>query len=121
MSWRSILTRGAALAALLVLAGCSDNITAPEFSTCVTSGPLVEIADNHPTGSHEMIVSGGDVFAAEEKVYDIRGDNVGHTHTVTVTEPDFLSLQDGDPVTVVSSNNGSVGNSHTHAVTLSCP
>ena len=112
------------LALVIAVTACGDDDPAdPALSTCATIGPLVEIVDNHlPTGGdHEMIVTAADVVAAIEKVYDIRGDNVGHTHTVTLISTNFLSLQSGDPVSVVSSNNGPVGLGHVHPINLTCP
>ena len=102
---------------------CDDGPSEVVLSTCATVGPVIEILDNHlPTGGdHYFTIPAADVVAAAEKVYDIRGDNVGHTHTVRVTADDFLSLQIGDPVSIVSSNNGPVGFGHEHVVRLSCP
>lgn len=104
------------------LAGCTDDPIEP-ISSCMTQGPAVQILDNHlPSGGdHKLVVPAADVVAALEKVYDIRGDNVGHTHTVTITASNFISLQNGVAVTVVSSNNGPVGFGHEHTVQLSCP
>lgn len=102
----------------LLLVGCGGA-----ESTCLTEGPIVEIPDNHlpAGGDHELIVTVEDIEAGVEKTYDIRGDNTGHTHTVTLTADDFADLQAGDPVFVTSSNNGSVGDSHTHEIEISCP
>lgn len=108
---------------LAQVGACRDDPADPGMSTCATLGPVVVIVDNHlPTGGdHELVVPPADVVAGLEKVYDIRGDNVGHTHTVTVTAVHFRSLQDGDPVSITSSNNGPVGIGHVHTVNLSCP
>ena len=107
----------------LGVAACDDDGTQVATSTCTTEGPVVDILDNHlPSGGdHALIVPPEDVVAAVETTYDIRGDNVGHTHTVTLTVEDFLGLQRGGPVTVVSSNNGPVGFGHTHTIELTCP
>lgn len=107
----------------LVLVGCNDDPVADQTSTCMTVGPVVVILDNHlPSGGdHELIVPAADVVAGLEKVYDIRGDNVGHTHTVTLTVAHFTSLQNSVAVSVTSSNNGPVGIGHEHTVELSCP
>ena len=104
-------------------AACDDDGTRVAASSCTTGGPVVEILDNHlPSGGdHALIVPAQDVVAAVETTYDIRGDNVGHTHSVTLTVGDFQALQRGEPVTVISSNNGPVGFGHTHTVELSCP
>ncbi len=107
----------------LVLAlACSDDPAGTEPSPCATLGPGVEILDNHATGgAHALVVPAAAVTAGVERTYDIRGDNEGHTHTVTLTGEDFASLRAGDPVTVVSSNNGTVGVGHVHTIDLDCP
>ncbi len=109
--------------ALLLALACSDDPAGTELSTCATLGPVVQILDNHlPTGGdHALVVPPEDVVEGVERTYDIRGDNVGHTHTVTITAEDFASLLAGDTVTVVSSNNGPVGIGHDHTIVLSCP
>ena len=112
-----------ALAVALTRAGCNDDPTTPPLSTCAVQGPLVDIVDNHlPSGGdHRLVVPPEDVLAGVTQTYDIRGDNVGHTHSVTLTDVDFASLRRGEPVTVVSSNNETVGSGHTHVVNLTCP
>ncbi len=119
--WRWTLATAAL--GCVMLGGCDDDPADVPLSTCATEGPVVAIVDNHlPSGGdHKLEVPAEDVVAGVEQVYDIRGDNVGHTHTVTVTPDDFASLQAGDPVSVVSSNNGPVGIGHDHVVNLSCP
>jgi hypothetical protein len=110
-------------AATLWMAACDEDPANVEASTCLTDGPVAQIVDNHlPSGGdHAISVSTVDVLDALEKTYDIRGDNVGHTHSVTLTADDFVSLQMGETVSVVSSNNGPVGFGHDHTVRLSCP
>jgi hypothetical protein len=105
------------------ITACDDDPAGVETSTCLTEGPTAQIVDNHlPSGGdHAIYVSAEDVLSGEDKTYDIRGDNVGHTHSVTLTADNFTSLQVGDPVSVVSSNNGPVGFGHDHTVRLSCP
>jgi hypothetical protein len=98
-----------------VLSAC-DEATSP----CIAFGTVVDIDDNHPNGSHVLEVSSEDVAAGDERSYDIQGNNTGHGHTVTLSAEDFASLQDGDPVTVESSDTGAAGNDHTHTVTISC-
>lgn len=93
----------------------------PAESTCMTDGPEAQIADNHPNGDHELDIPAADVAAGAEESYDIQGDNTGHGHTVTVSAAQFETLQEGDSVTVESSDLGAAGNDHTHVVTLSCP
>lgn len=107
---------------VLLVSACGDDPAAPGMSTCTTIGPVAVILDNHlPSGGdHALVIPPGDVRAGVEKTYDIRGDNVGHTHTVTVTAAAFGLLQVGDPVSIVSSNNGPVGFGHEHTVELSC-
>lgn len=110
-------------AVVFFVAACDNDPANIETSTCLTDGPTALIVDNHlPSGGdHAISVSAADVLNAVEKTYDIRGDNVGHTHSVTLTEDDFASLLTDEVVTVVSSNNGPVGFGHDHMVRLSCP
>ncbi len=89
-------------------------------SPCEENGVSVVIADNHPNGPHTLSVSWADVEAAIAKTYDIQGSNTGHGHTVSLSGEEFESLAAGETVTIISSNNGSVGASHTHTVTLDC-
>lgn len=107
----------------LSVAACSDSPTTKRTSTCMTAGPLVQIVDNHllSGGDHQLVVTAGDVVAAVERTYDIRGDNVGHTHFVTLAATDFVALQEDEPVTVLSSNNETVGIGHDHTIQLTCP
>ncbi len=107
-----------AAAAAVALSACG-----PAASTCTTEGAEVSIIDNHRTsgGDHQLEVSAEDVNAGVEVTYDIRGDNVGHTHTVAVTADDFADLQVGTSVEIESSDTGAAGNDHTHIVQLSCP
>lgn len=124
MRWipRRLILMAAAMGCTL-LGGCGDDPADASLSTCTTTGPVVTILDNHlPSGGdHKLVVPAEDVVAGVERVYDIRGDNVGHTHTVTLSAPHFASLKVGDSVSVVSSNNGPVGFGHDHVVRLSCP
>lgn len=112
-----------ALVAVLLSAACGDDPVEPQLSTCATLGPVAVILDNHlPSGGdHALEVPAADVVAGIEKTYDIRGDNVGHTHSVTITAANFESLQVGDPISVLTSNNGPVGFGHEHTVQLTCP
>jgi hypothetical protein len=114
---------GLGLAATILLGACSEDAVEPGLSSCATIGPIAVILDNHlPSGGdHVLTVPPEDVVAGLELVYDIRGDNVGHTHTVTLTTAHFAALRQGDPISVVSSNNGPVGFGHDHTVRLSCP
>ena len=118
-----LVSAGALLLTLALAPACSDDPSGTGLSTCATLGPTADILDNHlPSGGdHVLVVPPGDVVEGLEKTYDIRGDNVGHTHTVTLTAEHFASLRAGTPITVVSSNNGPVGIGHDHTIELSCP
>jgi len=113
-----LLLGGLAVATLLGVSACG-----PAASTCTVDGAVVDILDNHQTsgGDHQLDVTAADVNAGAEISYDIRGDNNGHTHELTVTEADFTALQEGTQVTIESSDTGAAGNDHTHEVELSCP
>ena len=106
---------------LLPAVACDDD--GDDASSCLAEGAAIDMIDNHRLsgGDHQLVVSADDVTLGVEQVYDIRGDNVGHTHSLTVTVDAFTSLQDGDTVTVTSSDTGAAGNDHTHDVELSCP
>jgi hypothetical protein len=115
---KRLLTSTLVAVAAVGLAACG-----PEASTCTTEGAEVEIVDNHRTsgGDHQLEVSADDVNAGVEVTYDIRGDNTGHTHEVTVSADDFADLQEGTSVELTSTDTGAAGNDHTHTVRLSCP
>ena len=87
---------------------------------CVDNGVTTTIGDNHPRGDHQLVIPVQDVVDGTETTYDIRGDNTGHTHSVTVTEDNFTALDAGTVVMLTSSDTGAVGGDHTHPVTLSC-
>lgn len=120
---RRCATFVAAVVGIGLLGGCGDDPVESGLSTCATVGPVAAILDNHlPSGGdHKLVVPPEHVVQGVERTYDIRGDNVGHTHTVTLTASHFGSLQSGVSITVVSSNNGPVGIGHEHTVNLSCP
>lgn len=103
---------------LTLAAACGDD--APATGLCAENGVSTTIGDNHPNGFHTLEVSVSDVLAAVDKTYDIQGNNTGHGHSVTVTADDFADLDTGVDVMLTSSDNGSVGMSHTHPITLSC-
>ena len=107
----------------LLSAACGDDPATTGLSSCTTLGPVVAILDNHlPSGGdHALDVPPQHVLDGIERTYDIRGDNVGHTHTVTITAADFRLLQIGDAISVGSSNNGPVGFGHEHMIELTCP
>lgn len=116
-------TRLLAVLGLGLAAACGNDPATPAVSSCVSQGPVTEIVDNHlPSGGdHVLSVPSVDVVIGEERRYDIRGDNVGHTHFVTLTEEHFDSLRRGESVSVTSSNKGPVGFGHDHVIRLSCP
>ncbi|MBK6520344.1 MAG: hypothetical protein IPM79_16185 [Polyangiaceae bacterium] len=70
------------------------------------------IGTNH---GHELVVSEADVLAAADKIYDIQGSS-GHGHQITITAAQFGMLAGGQQVMVTST----VGNDHTHQVTVTC-
>ncbi len=106
--------------ALVFVGACSDD---DDTNSCLIDGPLVEILENHQTsgGDHQLAISADDVVEGTEKVYDIQGDNVGHTHSLTVDADSFGLLQEATTVTITSSDTGAAGQDHTHDVRLSCP
>lgn len=77
-----------------------------------TMDPDVMIGTNH---GHEMVVPLADVMAGVEVVYDIQGAST-HPHTVTLTADDFMMLQQGVAVVVISSTDSM----HSHEVTVTC-
>lgn len=87
---------------------------------CAENGVTTTIVDNHPSGSHTLVVPVEDVAAGVEVTYDIQGNNTGHGHTVTVSATDFAALDSGTVVSLTSSDTGAIGMDHTHPVTLSC-
>ncbi len=109
----------------LALSGLTLACTAcgPAAPTCTADGVDVDIVDNHRTsgGDHKLEISADDVVAGVAQTYDIRGDNTGHTHTVTVSADNFADLQEGISVSLESSDTGAAGNDHTHDIVLSCP
>lgn len=84
---------------------------APAQLNC-DNGTDVTIGTNH---GHELVVSAADVAAGAEKTYNIQGVSA-HPHTVVLTAADFTALQQGQTVTVTSSNDAA----HTHEVTVVC-
>jgi hypothetical protein len=70
------------------------------------------INGNH---GHGLTVSQADVDAGVERTYDIEG-TAGHTHSVTITAPQFATVAAGGNLTVVSTT----GSAHTHMITVSC-
>jgi hypothetical protein len=103
-----------ALVAWSLAPGCGET------HPCDDNGVTAIIEDNHPSGSHELDIPASDVADGVDVVYDIQGVNVGHGHTVTVTAADFSALDDGQEVTLTSSDTGAVGEDHTHGIVLDC-
>ena len=97
-----------------------DSSSNEATGLCAENGVTTSIGDNHPSGSHILVIPVSDVTAGVEVIYDIQGNNTGHGHTVTVTADDFTALDAGTVVTLESSDTGAVGQDHTHPITLSC-
>ena len=98
---------------------CGSSSNEPT-GLCAENGVTTFIVDNHPSGSHTLVIPVSDVTAGVEVTYDIQGNNTGHGHTVTVSPDNFTALDAGTVLTLESSDTGAVGQDHTHPVTLSC-
>ena len=111
---------------LFALGACSDavGLVPPPDATvfdappsgCTETDAIVTIADNHQHAEHAMTVTSADVQAGAMMDYDMMGDAT-HTHTLTVTAPDFTSLGSGGTISETSS----FTIDHMHVVTVSCP
>ena len=117
-AWLKLL--GAASTGALL--ACDDKpppadaaVDMPAASNCATGNAKVTIGTNHVHGAHELVVSSADVQAGLEKAYDVMGMAI-HTHTVTVTAADFVTLQGGGMVMITST----VAENHMHVITISC-
>lgn len=99
---------------------CGSSGSNEVTGLCAENGVTTFIVDNHPNGSHTLVIPIADVAAAVEVTYDIQGNNTGHGHSVTVTADDFVAIDVGTVVTLESSDTGAVGQDHTHPVTISC-
>jgi hypothetical protein len=64
---------------------------------------------------HDLVIPYSDVEAGAEKTYGIQGAAL-HPHSVTLTSVHFAQLQNGQSVTVTSTE----GELHTHDVTVTC-
>ncbi|QQR88980.1 MAG: hypothetical protein IPJ88_12230 [Myxococcales bacterium] len=95
------------------------TLDADSGAYCLT-GVDVVIKDNHPSGQHELVISYQDAIDGVEKTYDIQGGNTGHGHEVTVSSAEFEALLTGQTVTLMSTEQDTVGNGHTHEIVLSC-
>jgi len=105
------------LTTLAASTGCggssSTSVDAPASgANCVQNGTNVTIASNH---GHVMMVSKGDVAAGVDKTYDITG-TASHSHSVTITAALFAKLATNMSVMATST----VGNGHTHDITVVC-
>lgn len=81
-------------------------------NACATDAPVETIASNH---GHTLTVSQADVEAGTLKIYDIQGTS-GHTHSVTVSQGNFVTLRSGGTVQLTSTNGGG----HSHGITIVC-
>jgi hypothetical protein len=95
---------------LLAAAGCGGS----GGGNCLADGTSVQWNENH---GHILFVSKEDVAAGAQKTYDIRGTS-DHSHLVTLTAADMLSLQGDGRAIEVSTRDGTVP--HTHTVTVTC-
>ena len=112
-----------AVPAVASLAGCSGyggdddddvGVDADGAASCTDFGAGATgsaISSNH---GHALAVPAADVNAGVEKTYDIQGTST-HNHQVTITAAQFVSLQSGNSVSVVSTVDG-----HSHEVTVTC-
>ena len=108
MTRKEFLVAGlAAFGAVSVVAACGQGGSDSDDTACEES-----ISSNH---GHVLTVSQGDVTAAQDKTYDIRG-RASHSHTVTLTAADFATLASGGTVTATSS----LGGGHSHDVAVVC-
>lgn len=81
---------------------------------CLADGTTVRFNENH---GHVLVVTNEDVAAGVSKTFDIRG-TADHTHLVTLTASDMLSLQKNGQAVETSTLDGSVP--HTHTATITC-
>jgi hypothetical protein len=82
-------------------------------STCATNGAHDSaISLNH---GHALLVPAADFQATGSKTYDITGTSL-HSHSITLSEAQRATLLGGGTVMVTST----IGNAHTHVVTVAC-
>lgn len=105
-------------AGVALVAGCggddAGHLDGSVQRNCAMNGTAVTIEANH---GHVLVVTAADVTAGADKTYDITG-TAGHTHMVTITAADFAKLQSNANGTVMEVS--TVGNAHTHAITVIC-
>lgn len=110
MTTRRELLIGAASLALVPACGTST----PSGMTDAASGPTCtsQIANNH---GHVLSVPGADLAATRDHTYNIQG-AADHTHSVTLTTAELMTLAAGGTVTATST----LGGGHTHDCQVHC-
>lgn len=99
-------------------AGCGGDSTGPTADSLRDGGPTqctsitVSIGTNH---GHTLLVPLVDVQAGNSRTYTLSS-NGSHTHTVRITNVDFVTLANGGTLTLTSSNDAG----HAHTVTVGC-
>lgn len=118
MRFRKWIGGGAAIAlASIALAGgaCGGGGDDEPVADAPAGTCTAMIASNHVHTPHVVMVTSGDIMAAADKTYDIKG-TAPHTHTITITAMQFATLQSGGPITVTSTTE----ETHSHMVTITC-
>lgn len=82
---------------------------------CKVNGTAVYIQDLH-TPNHTLTIPAADVVAGVQKTYLLVDNGSGHTHTITVTAADFITLQNNLGIVEVSTADAG----HTHNLTINC-
>lgn len=82
---------------------------------CKVNGTAVYIQDLH-TPNHTLVIPAADVVAGVAKTYVLEDNGSGHTHNLTVTVADFITLQNNLGIVEVSTADAG----HTHNVTINC-
>jgi hypothetical protein len=100
-----------------VLVACSDSggsaADAAMVGNCAANGVAMPvIGGNH---GHVLTVAKADITAGTAKTYDIRG-AADHTHSVTISAPNFATLTNNTVVTTSSTTDSS----HNHTITIMC-
>lgn len=68
-----------------------------------------------PNHGHTLTVTMAEVMAGVPRTYDIMGSAI-HTHSVTITAAQFMTLQGGGMIMLTTT----MGSMHTHDVTVTC-
>ncbi len=93
------------------------GVDAASPNNCLANGTDVTIETNH---GHILVVTKEDVAAGVDKSYDIQG-SADHTHTVTVTASDFMTLAANNAITTASTfNNSATFGTHDHTILVAC-